>query len=83
MSKITLNDADGRASMNSAQVVSIHFPKAAGSSLKVQYVKLLGDSVALDYTHDPLTTTGSEAAEFPNGKRLVHGSHVLEQRPRP
>jgi hypothetical protein len=52
-------------SMNPARVVSIHFPKAAGSSLRVQFVKLLGDSVALDYTHDPLTSTGREAAEWP------------------
>jgi hypothetical protein len=30
-------------SMNPAQVVSIHFPKAAGTSLHVQLVKLLGN----------------------------------------
>jgi SAM-dependent methyltransferase len=61
------------ASMHPAQVVSIHFPKAAGSSLKAQFVSLLGDRVTLDYTHDPLTPSGKEMARFPQGKRLVHG----------
>ena len=61
------------ASMKPARVVSIHFPKAAGSSLKTQFVKLLGDKVALDYTHDPLSPSGCEIASFPEGKKLVHG----------
>lgn len=59
------------------RILSVHFPKAAGSSLHVQFVKLLGDRLALDYmhdyTHDPLTSAGRETAEFPNGKRIVHG----------
>jgi hypothetical protein len=59
--------------MNPARVVSVHFPKAAGSSLHFQLSKLLGDKVALDYTHDPLTSAGKETAEFPSGKRFVHG----------
>ena len=65
--------------MNPARVVSIHFPKAAGSSLQVQLVKLLADRVVLDYTHDPLTTSGAETTQFPNGKRIVHG-HFCAQR---
>jgi hypothetical protein len=56
-----------------SRVVSIHFPKAAGSSLHVQLIKLLGDRVVLDYTHDPLTSNGFETAEFPIGKTIVHG----------
>jgi hypothetical protein len=60
-------------------VVSIHFPKAAGSSLHVQLVKLLGEKVSLDYTHDPLTSAGSETATFPIGSTIVHG-HFRAQR---
>jgi hypothetical protein len=65
--------------MNPARVVSVHFPKAAGSSLHIQLGKLLGDKLALDYTHDPLTSMGKENAEFPSGKRIVHG-HFRAQR---
>ena len=61
------------------QIVSVHFPKAGGSSLLVQLVNLLGDTVALDYNHDPLTSEGKETADFPSGKRLVHG-HFRAQR---
>lgn len=71
------------ASLKPARVVSVHFPKAAGSSLHVQFVKLLGGRLALDYmhdfTHDPLTSAGRETAEFPKGKRIVHG-HFRAQR---
>ncbi len=65
--------------MKPARVVSIHFPKAAGSSLHTQLGKVLGDKLVLDYTHDPLTPNGSEMAEFPSGKRIVHG-HFRAQR---
>jgi len=36
-------------------------------------MKLLGDTVVLDYEHDPLTGAGNQTTEFPYGKRLVHG----------
>jgi hypothetical protein len=65
--------------MNPSRVVSVHFPKAAGSSLHIQFGKLLGDKLVLDYTHDPLTSMGSKTAEFPTGKTLVHG-HLRAQR---
>jgi hypothetical protein len=65
--------------MKPARVVSIHFPKAAGTSLHAQFTKLLGDEVSLDYTHGPLTSAGNETAEFPTGKKLVHG-HFRAQR---
>jgi hypothetical protein len=60
-------------------IVSVHFPKAAGSSLKKQFVELLGDKVVLDYNHDPLIYAGSETADFPEGKTLVMG-HFRAQR---
>lgn len=65
--------------MNPARVVSVHFPKAAGSSLHLQLSNFLGEKLVLDITHDPLTSMGSESAEFPSGKRLVHG-HFRAQR---
>jgi hypothetical protein len=78
-STLSTDVVSAEISTNSPPVVSIHFPKAGGYSLQVQFVKLLGDRVALDYTHDPLTSTGRETAEFPDGKRLVHG-HFRAQR---
>jgi hypothetical protein len=55
------------------RVVSVHFPKAAGSSFHFQLTNLLGDAVELDFIHDPLTLSGTETAVFPEGKRIVHG----------
>ncbi len=55
------------------RIVAVHFPKAGGSSLQSQLLGLLGDSLALDYGHDPLTSAGLETAEFPVGKRGVYG----------
>ena len=55
------------------RTVSVHFPKAAGSSLKAQFEALLGDQVVLDYGHDPLVAGNRQAVAFPAGKRLVHG----------
>jgi SAM-dependent methyltransferase len=66
-------------SLRPERVVSVHFPKAAGSSLKSQFATLLGDAVSLDYSHDPLTPAGAETAPFPDGKRIVHG-HFRAQR---
>ena len=55
------------------RLVSIHFPKAGGTSLRVQLATALGDSLRLDYDHDPLTERGMETAPFPPGMRAVHG----------
>ena len=55
------------------RVVSVHFPKAAGSSLKAQFEALLGDQVLFDYGHDPLVVADRQVVAFPDGKRLVHG----------
>ncbi len=55
------------------RIVSLHLPKAAGTSLKSQFTALLGNAVHTDYRHDPLTPAGAESAEFPMGKRVVHG----------
>jgi SAM-dependent methyltransferase len=62
-----------------SQVVSIHFPKAGGSSLHTQLAGLLGDDLVYDWTHDPLTPAGAEVGTFPAGKRIVHG-HFRAQR---
>jgi hypothetical protein len=62
-----------------ARVVSIHVPKSGGTSLYVQFAKLLGDEAALDCTRGPLTSAAYEVANFPAGKRLVHG-HFRAQR---
>lgn len=71
--------ASGKGITDPARVVSVHFPKTAGTSLRIQFVKLWGEKVTFDYAHDPLTPAGSEPAEFPTGKRLVHG-HFRPQR---
>ena len=55
------------------RTVSVHFPKAAGSSLKSQFEALLGDQVAFDYGHDPLVVADRQAVAFPARKQLVHG----------
>lgn len=55
------------------RIISVHFPKAAGTSLRTQLIAHLHDKVALDYTHDPLGERGRETADFPVGKRAVHG----------
>jgi hypothetical protein len=59
--------------------VSIHFPKAAGNSLATQFKTLLGDQIAFDYDHAPLTLAAHERGDFPASKRAVHG-HFRPQR---
>ena len=60
-------------SIKPQRVVSVHFPKAAGSSLRSQFEALLGDQALFDYGHDPLVVADRQAVAFPDGKRLVHG----------
>lgn len=55
------------------RVIAVHFPKAAGSSLRVQLETLLGDAVAFDYGCDPVVNRHRETIEFPSGKQLVYG----------
>jgi len=55
------------------RIISVHFPKAAGSSLKDQFVRLLGDAVYLDYARGPLAGDDPCISDFPEGKTLVHG----------
>lgn len=61
------------------RLISVHFPKAAGTSLLRQLTELLPDQVHLDYAHDPLVESGNEVAVFPDDKRVVHG-HFKPQR---
>jgi hypothetical protein len=61
------------------RIVYVHFPKAGGSSLQVQFMKFLGDKVVLDYDHHPHDPAGMETADFPDGKTLVMG-HFRAQR---
>jgi hypothetical protein len=56
-----------------SQVVSVHFPKAGGTSLHRQLVALLGEAAFLDYAHDPLVVPSGGTSAFPVGARLVHG----------
>jgi hypothetical protein len=54
--------------------VSVHFPKAGGFSLKIQLERMLGQSLLLDYTHDPLGPHAMEEVdELPPGCEMVHG----------
>jgi hypothetical protein len=63
-----------RARLAPQRVVSVHVPKAAGSSLHAQLVNLLGeDRVVLDLTHDPVSGSPAGAAAFPAGASVVHG----------
>jgi hypothetical protein len=55
------------------RILAVHFPKASGSSLQVQFVQCLGDRVLVDYSHDPMTEAGQEAASFPADKQMVFG----------
>jgi hypothetical protein len=55
------------------RVVSVHFPKAAGTSLRTQLARLLGDRMVLDYAQDPVGADRIESAPFPPGALLVHG----------
>ena len=69
----------GRRAHSPPRIVSVHFPKAAGASLRHQFAELIGDGLQLDYNHDPLTPSGGGEATFPEGKRIVHG-HFRPQR---
>jgi hypothetical protein len=56
------------------KIISLHFPKAGGSSLRVQFEKLLGSDLVLDYHHDPLGPHAAQTVDkLPPGKRMVHG----------
>jgi hypothetical protein len=52
----------------------VHFPKAGGSSLKVQLIDMLGENLLLDYEHHPLGQHAMEEVyELPPQYTMVHG----------
>ena len=54
--------------------VSVHFPKAGGSSLKIQLESVLGEGLLQDYAHDPLGPHAMEEVhELPPNCKMVHG----------
>jgi hypothetical protein len=55
------------------RLISVHFPKAGGTSLLKQLTNEMPDQIALDYEHDPLTTSECDRGAFPADKRVVHG----------
>jgi hypothetical protein len=56
------------------KIISVHFPKAGGSSMRIQLERLAGQNLLLDYGHDPLSRYGSETvSELPTGICMVHG----------
>jgi hypothetical protein len=61
------------------RLISLHFPKAGGTSLLKQFMALLPTQEELDYDHEPLSEAGREVSTFPKGKRVVHG-HFRPQR---
>jgi hypothetical protein len=69
--------SDPRAALTTGaapeRILAVHFPKASGSSLQVQFVQHFGDRVLVDYSHDPITEAGQEIAAFPADKQMVFG----------
>ena len=57
------------------ELISVHFPKAAGSSLASALKAHFGDALALDYHHDPVNPDHplSERPALTQGSRAVHG----------
>jgi hypothetical protein len=63
----------GEYGLKPDRVISVHFPKAVGTSLRLQFETLLGDSIFLDNDNDPLSVKSIQSVEIPSGKRLIHG----------
>lgn len=55
------------------RAVSVHFPKAAGTSLWRQLSTALGDELLLVWDQNPLAVGRIDPKPFPEGKRIVHG----------
>jgi hypothetical protein len=58
--------------LNYQRVMAVHFPKAGGTSLRIQLGNLLGSGLALDYLNAPLSSR-VERRDFPRGKQMVFG----------
>jgi hypothetical protein len=56
-------------------IISVHFPKAGGTSLAASLRKRFGEDLALDYDHDPVHPNYalSEPPNFAPNVRAVHG----------
>jgi len=76
---LTASERPASEMLSQDRIVSVHFPKAGGSSLHYQLCTLLGDDVFLDIDHDPLTPAGAQPGLFPVRKRVLHG-HFRAQR---
>ncbi len=59
--------------MTAGQIVSVHFPKAGGTSLRCQFQAQFGESALFDYAHDPFMDASRAPLDLPADARLVHG----------
>jgi hypothetical protein len=56
------------------KIISVHFPKSGGTSLRIQFERILGTSMLLDYDHDPLGPHSAQTVDqLPCNIRMVHG----------
>ena len=54
--------------------MSVHFPKAGGSSLRVQLERMLGERFLQDYEHHPLGPRAADIVDqLPPNFKMVHG----------
>lgn len=55
------------------RIISVHFPKAGGTSLKIQFENIFKNQIVFEYDNDPLITSGTSESMFPDDKKMVHG----------
>jgi hypothetical protein len=57
------------------ELISVHFPKAAGTSLGAMLRSYFGSDLFTDYDHDPVNPNHdlNESPRLPPGTRAVHG----------
>ncbi len=58
---------------SSSPIVSIHYPKAGGSSLVRQFSGIFGEGLATYIDPDIFGNRGQDRAPFPERKTIVHG----------